>query len=397
MPRAAEQIGADAGSIMEKRIRIIRKFFLYSGLAVMGMSVFLFVLFRYLHFSTNSAAIYFLKDDSGFRISTDITFNEIDSLVFRIDATGLFNRLFETVSAASDRPVLDVRYDTDSGKGLIKEFRPDGSRLEISLSRFDEDGIAPAGLIIGGDFPPGDAGVHREGGGMAFYDGSQWIHLWCTANEGIASANGGTVYEPHKWTHLSSRILKRSFEEVILESNHTVSLVNDPVSITRRIHAVAGDNYVTLTIKITNSGKKAILYDYAYGDEPWIGRFGTSEGEVGWHEDGLVVRETFLDPHKYSLIGFADIGNVQAGETGEYSQYANFIQWIDTIPSQVYFSNDFYYVRNRVLDSRDNRVLNVVWKEQYLAPGESNSYHLRIGFVPPGENLFEKGRVLARQ
>lgn len=368
---------------------------LYSGLTVFGISLFLFVLFQYLHFSTNSAVLYFLKDDKGFRVTTDISFHEVDSLVFRIDATGLFNTLFTNAAAATNSPILDASFDASRGKGIIKEFRPDGTFLELSLSRFDEEGVSPAGVIIGGDFPPGDSAMRREGGGMAFFDGSQWIHIWCTANEGIGVAGGGPVYEPHRWRYISGRIVKRSFTEVIIESTHDVVLMFDPVLIERRISAKAGDDFVTLMIRVTNPGKRSILYDYAYGDEPWIGRYGSSEGEVGWFDDGLITRETFIDPQRHSFIGYVDIGNKDAGEAGDFSGYANFIQWIDTIPSEVYVSNDFYSVRDRVLDSRDNRVMNIVWKDQYLAPGESREYLLRIGFIQPHENLFEKGKLLA--
>ncbi|MGE5892920.1 MAG: hypothetical protein ACM34I_02580 [bacterium] len=371
-----------------------RRLITSAGLLFFGLAVFLFVAFRYLHFSTNSAVLYVIKDDSRIRLDTDISFSEVDSLLFRVDATPLFNRLFEKIASATDAPLLNVSFDESRGRGVIKEFRPDGTRLEIALSRYDHEEASPAGIVIGGEFPIGDSAMVREGGGMAYFNGEKWIHLWCTANEGIALAGGGTVYEPQKWNYASGRIIKGTFNEVILESEHTVSPGGEPLHITRRLDLKAGDNFATLMIRITNTGKRAISYDYAYGDEPWIGIFGSSEGEVGWTRDGLITHETFINPLKYSLIGYADVGNKEAGENDRYSGYANFIQWIDTVPSQVYVSNTFYEVGNRILDSRDNRVLNVVWKNQFLPPGTSKTYKLRIGFVRPGEDRFEVARGL---
>jgi len=370
----------------------MRHVLFYAGLFCVGLMVFLFVAFRYLHVSTNSAVIYVLKDDSGLRIAKNITFSEAESLVYRFDATPLFNWIFEEIASATNRAYLDVEFDEENGKGVLKEFRPDGSVLEVALSRFDGEGISPSGLIIGGDFPPGDSEMHREGGGMALYDGSRWIHLWCTANEGIAASGGGTVYETWKWKYLSGRIVKETFDEILLESKHAVFINGVPVKITRWLGMKAGEDHLTLRIQVMNTGSSALLFDYAYGDEPWVGLFGSSEGEIGWHEGGWITRESYIDPLKYPVVGFSDIGNSEAGEESTYTGYSNFIQWMGPVPSQVYFSNDFYRVTNRVLDSPDNRVLNIVWKNQFLAPGQEWNFGLRIGFIPPGRDVFAEGR-----
>jgi hypothetical protein len=367
----------------------------YTGILFLGSSLFLFVLFRILHVATNSAVLYLLKDVSGVRLTTDVSLQEADSIVFTLDATGFFNQLFESVAVATNTPLLDLSYDAPSGRGLVKEFRTDGTRLQIALSRHIEEEGEPKGVVIGGDFPAGDARSQGEGGGMAFFDGSKWIHLWCTANEGIGTSHGDIVYEPHKWDYIGGRIVKKNYKEVIIKSMHEVVLNGDPVSITRFFNFRAGEDFVTLMIRVFNTGDRAVLYDYAYGDEPWVGKFGTSEGEVGWYEGGLINRETYIDPRKYSYIGYADFGNKDAGEAGIYSGYANFIQWSGEVPSMVYLSNDFHSVRNRVLDSKDNRILNIVWKNQYLLPGENKTYLLKIGFVRPGKSLFDSARLLA--
>jgi len=368
------------------------------SLIVWGVVVFLVFAFRFLQVGTNSAAVYVLRDPTGFRVATDVTFNEVDSVVFRLDATPLLNTLFETISAASEQPRMDVTFNEASGRGIVKQFHPDGSRLELSLARYEDPEAHPRGVVIGGDFPVGDVGTdeNREGGGMALFDGNRWIHLWCSANEGIAVSGGGAVHEPHTWKYLSGRVVKTSSQEVIVESVHEVSLQGIPLRITRRLDMKAQDDFATLFMRVANQGDRQILYDYAYGDEPWVGQFGTSAGDVGWYEHGLVTREAHLTPRPADLIGFVDRGNSYAGETQDYSGYANFIQWLRPIPTEVYFSNSFYSVGARLLDSKDNRLLNIVWKNQYLGPGESKNYVLRVGFIRPGEDLFETARLLRK-
>ena len=329
-------------------------------------------------------------------MTTDLMFEEAGSLVFRLDATPLLNKLFEAAAVATESPYIDSRYDAKYGKGIIKQFRPDGSRLELSLARYDEFGVHPHGIIIGGDFPPGDldSAQGREGSGMALYDGKDWIHLWCSANEGIAVSGGGLVYEPHKWQYVSGKTVKKTLSEVIFESTHRVIMAGTEVLITRRLGLKAEDDFVTLSISVTNSGGRPLLYDYAYGDEPWVGKFGSSIGDVGWYPGGWVDEERYVDPEIHNIAGFADIGNRRAGDPGEYSGYANFIQWEGSRPTMAYFSNDFHSVRpGRPLSSRDNRILNIVWKNQKLEPGRTLEYRLHIGFFPKGIDLMAASRV----
>lgn len=374
--------------------RLWRRLLVWLGFAAFGSGLFLFISFRYLHLSTNSAVVHLLKDGSGYHLSTDISFDQLDSLVFSIDATPFLNGVLGTAAAATNGPIMDINFDSESGKGVIKEFRPDGSRLEIALSRFADESPSPHGVVVGGDFPMGDGSDGEAASGMAFYDGKRWVHLWCNANEGIGVARGGPVYEPHDWQYLSGRIVKKNFDEVIVESVHSVRLAGSPLEITRRMGVKAGNGFATLLIKVTNNGRQPVIFDYAYGDEPWLGEFGSSEGDVGWFEGGLVTREAHIDPGIYSTIGFTDMGNPEAGEGGSFTGFSNYIQWLGQSPTEVYFSDDFYSVQDRVIASPDNRLLNIVWKDQVLHSGQSKTFRLRIGFLNPNENIFAFSRKL---
>ncbi len=374
---------------------ILKKVAIFSGLTILGIFIFFYVLLRFFHFSTGSAAVYLLKDSSGLRLTNDISFYEIDSLVFKIDLTKIFNRIFETSAMATDTPLLDISFNASTGRGVIKEFRPNGSMIEIALSRFDDRDIKPRGLIIGGDFPPGDSGLKREASGIAFNDGKRWYHLWCNANEGIA-LTGGNVYETTKWEYLGGKIIKRTFREFIAESLHRADLDGNGVLIKRRLEVIAGRNYIDLIIDIKNLSERVLMIDYAYGDEPWIGDYGTSYGDVGWYPGGLIMNETYIDPLKYNLAGFWDAGNTLAGEAGDFTGFANYVQWLGKPPTMVYFSNDFYSVNSgKPLSSPENRLINIVWKGMVLAPDEVERLYLRIGFsTEPVRELSELVRLI---
>jgi len=68
---------------------------------------------------------------------------------------------------------------------------------------------------------------------------------------------------------------------------------------------------------------------YVYGDEPWLGNYGSSAGDVGWVADGLVLHEGAIDVNKYNFLGFYDYGNDVIVELHNFTGMANFIEWLD--------------------------------------------------------------------
>ncbi|MDP2167486.1 MAG: hypothetical protein Q8J64_04045, partial [Thermodesulfovibrionales bacterium] len=122
---------------------------------------------------------------------------------------------------------------------------------------------------------------------------------------------------------------------------------------------------------------------YAYGDEPWVGDFGASEGDVGWYKEGLVKYEQFISPVKHRYAGYWDHGNEAAGEQHHYTEYADFIEWVTPTPSYVYFSNSFDACcsATSALQTVYNRVINIAWLNQILLPGDSKDHILFIGMA----------------
>lgn len=359
--------------------------------------VSLIILHSVFDFNTTNAVFYLIKDDKGrLGITRDLGFNESSKLVFMLDASCIFHYLEGLASAIIDEPYIELTWDKKIGKGVIKEFRPDGTRLLLVLSRYKEEEGAPQGVFLGGDLPYGDVDRIKEDDrnntGMAFYNGNKWHHIWCSINEGLSIKDVEDSIEPWNWKYIRSNVIKSSGTEVIVESLHEykTNIAGYPVILLMRrtLSKKAGDDYFKLKIDISNIGKGPVFYLYTFGDEPWVGEFGDSSGDVGWTNVGLYKHESYVSPFTHNFAGFWDIGNEAAKEWHNFSGYANFVEWILNRPTLVYFSNSFVEVNERKpLDSKDNRILNLLWLDQHLMPGDTKSYILALGMAHPNPSI----------
>ncbi|MBI4823572.1 MAG: hypothetical protein HY805_05000 [Nitrospirae bacterium] len=359
------------------------------------VSVFLF--HEVFDLTSSNSAIYVLRSKTGgIEIKTDIVFDEASRIIFMLDATNVFNLFMKTVAVARDKPVLELTWNKKEGVGAVKEFREDGTMLSFSFSRFREGEGIPHGLFLGGELPYADT-IERSSSGFGYYDGEKWFHIWCSANEGFSLSGSKEVVVPHQWKYLGSRVIKETTDKAIIESLHEKTLNGNKILMKRLASFRAGDDYFTLKVRITNASKNIILYGYAYGDEPWIGNFSSSEGDVGWYKGGLIKHEMYLSPLDYKYAGWWDYGNDAAGEMHNYTGYANFIEWVRPTPTYVYFSNimDECCSESLPLNATFNRVINIVWLHQMLLPGESRDHVLAIGMahIDPLINLPRKPEV----
>ncbi len=363
---------------------IVSLFFVLSFIA-------LIILHSVFNFTTTNAVLYIIKDEEGkIGITRDLGFNESNKLLFMLDASCIFHYLEGLASAVIDEPYIELTWDKKEGKGVIKEFRPDGTRLLLVLSRYKEEEGAPQGVFLGGDLPYGDVDRwkdrDRNNTGMSYYDGNKWYHIWCSINEGMSMKDVQESIEPWDWKYIKSNVIKSSGSEIILESLHELntSAPGYPIKLLMRrtLSKKAGDDYFKLKIDISNVGKSPVFYLYTLGDEPWVGEFGDSSGDVGWTNVGLYKHESYVSPYTHNFVGFWDIGNEAAKEWHNFSGYANFVEWLLNRPAIVYFSNSFTEVNERrPLDSKDNRIINLLWIDQELRPGDTKSYILAIGMA----------------
>lgn len=336
--------------------------------------------------------IYVFRSDRGaiFDIKDDIFLGDEGRLLCRLEFESLWQFFRVREVTATDSNFLTVNWHSKEGRGYVIDNYPDGRKLLLAFSRFRaENGIIPSGVFLGGDLPfdSGESGEdHLNKTGMAFYDGERWKHIWCTVNEAIASAtNPGEVQQLCQWKYLGSAIVRKSGNELVLRSSHTAIVDGAPLRVDKFMVFRAGDAHFTLVTRIVNVGRTEVRYRYAYGDEPWVGDYGSAAGDVGWVEGRVIRHEELFNTGMHSFAGMFDNGNELAGESHEYTGLANFIQWLgENRPSVAYISNvpgAFSRIPGTVPLASRTRFIGLEWGPRLLGPGRSDIFVLAIGMA----------------
>lgn len=324
-----------------------------------------------------------------YEFTDDVLLGEEDRVIAGFSWDTVFDKVGTRAAYAIGRPYLEYEWFAD-GEGFVRNIYPDGRQLLTCLSRFrDSDNRVSHGIFVGGGLPyheRGDKAVSMNDTGMAFYDGERWRHIWCNVNESISlGMSPANVIPPSQWEFLGSRVVEANRRRVVLQSSHRVSENGVELRIDRFALFRAGEPYFILVNRVRNAGGAPGSYYYVYGDEPWLGNYGTSAGNVGWVKDRLFPFEGEIDPRENSYFGMVDCGNKAAGEQGNFDGSANFIEWLGVRPDLAYFSNkigSFAPESVKVpLASPDNRVLFLQWGPRLLQPGQADLYVLAIGLA----------------
>lgn len=336
--------------------------------------------------------IFIFKGEDGYllKVGDDLFPEENQRLLWGM-ALPEFKRATESGACISkDKPCTHLEWNEDSGRGFIKTYYPNGEKLVINLGRYlDSQGKSVSGLFLGGNLSPSDPDFqqfNKNETGMAYFDGNRYFHIWCNVNEGIVDSSGKLLY-PSDWVFHSSKILENSTQDLTITSKHQIMVNNVPVTIVRTLFYQTGDTFVTLVTSLKNIGNTPTLLQYIYGDEPWLGDFGSSTGNIGWLKSGLVTTEMQIDTSKNDFIGMFDTGNPLIGEEkGFTTGKANFIEWSPAgRPDLAYFSNQFGTVarpeQKVPLTSSNSRVLAMQWGPKTLNPGQSLSFTLSVGMA----------------
>ncbi len=178
-------------------------------------------------------------------------------------------------------------------------------------------------------------------------------------------------------------MLERGSFKIIIKSNHLAVSDGNPIYIERFGIFLAGNPYLILVQRITNIGNKIASYYYVYGDEPWLGNYGSSIGNIGWVKDCLIKYEVQIDPKKYKFFGFYDYGNDVIGEEHKFTGMANFIGWIYDEPDVAFIVNKegvkIDKAKNKKpLYSQSSRFIGGQWGPVYLQPKGSQSIALAL-------------------
>jgi hypothetical protein len=285
--------------------------------------------------------------------------------------------LLESSPAAGVLPRLELDWSEASGRGRIMNRLADGTELVTFFGRYeDDDGLHPQGLFVGGALPEAagaSSSADANESGMSFRDARGWHHVWCNVNELLRDDDGEVNWPPGRWTFLGSRVLIGNSERVVLESAHAIPVEGGLLRITRYAYFRAGSPFFKLGVRVENSTERNVRFSYAYGDEPWVGHFGSSAGNIGFVPDSLVRVESPFDPTV-----------LWAGILDEQSGIAAFLAWPKTgLPTLGYFGNDSGFDKSllgRPLDS-NSVFIGLEWLGVTLAPGEGHTIQLAIGMA----------------
>jgi hypothetical protein len=351
-------------------------------------------LFSHFNFEGDFDGIYLLKGPPGklFELKDDILLGEYERLIAKIEFQAFHERWRSKDKTGDGHPYLKYQWSRKTGKGYFISFFPDGTKFLACFGRYLDDFKNPVkGLFVGGGLPKSHyetAEVKMNQTGVAFFSGKEWHHLWCNANEAIfSSADATKQITPGQWEFLGSKVLFASQFRLALKSSHLAKVGQIPVKIDRYLIYHAGDRFFTLINRLTNTGDSPLCYHYTYGDEPWVGDYGSSEGNVGWTRERLYNYEDMIDTRKNSYAGMFDYGNPVIGEKPvNFTGLANFLEWQgDNLPTTAYFSNRLGILPSETakvpLSDKTNRVLMLQWDSRTLLPGQSGTMILTIGMA----------------
>jgi hypothetical protein len=339
----------------------------------------------------NYEGLFLLKGTDGalFELKDDLYLNEERRYLAGVDLEygkrfirGLFT------NGSGREPHLDFEWNQRTGAGYVRNYLPNGKQLLTCFSRFiDDNGKATAGLFVGGGLPAnvrGDDLTKKNETGMAYFDGVRWFHIWCNVNEAISTFSNFESIAPSSWTFLGSDVLHHEGTDLILKSSHEIVIEGVPLHMDRYASFRAGETYFILTIEIENIGNRPATYYYLYGDEPWLGNYGSSAGNVGWAADGLHQYAGRLNTTRDHYAGFFDYGNDAINEKHDFTMAANFIEWFGNDEPFVYFSNgpsDRQMNAKKTPLSSNTRFLGVLWGPKTLQPNQPVIYTLAIGMA----------------
>jgi hypothetical protein len=348
------------------------------------------------HFDPTVEGFFILQGEKGswYELTDDLVPEDARRLIWAMPRYPFRSLISSSTCVDSSRPCIDFSWDKAHGKGFIRNTWPDGSKLVINLSRFrDSNGKYPSGIFIGGGLPPADPDyrfMNNEATGMTYFDGRRWYHVWCNSNEGVISPLQPNLPSyPSDWAFKGSWVRENDGRNLTIESRHRLMLTGVPIDATRVLFYTAGTSYVIMTTEFTNRGTVPVPFQYMYGDEPWIGDFGSSAGDVGWMERELIRVEREVDTQRYTYFGMYDYGNDLAGEDHNYTGIANFIEWEHVSrPDKAYISNFSGGIINPdkvvPLVSRTNRFIGLQYGPFMLKPGESFDFTIAVGMATKG-------------
>ncbi len=294
----------------------------------------------------------------------------------------------EKTTNAPFEPRLELEWDPRLGKGSVHHRTSEGDWVRTCF-QCGFDGYQ-GGLVIG----------NYNGSGMAFYPktpvhGHRHINLFCATDESIWdldrqreytfgwSENFGTGNDGTPLRYVKGEVLRNTKSEIVLRSTNEAGCYR----VTKVARTRIETPYWIIATRIENTCDHPLRFDFFSGDDPWLGLYRTSDGDVGWADGRIIEKETEMEIGTFSSGGIWDRGNPALGQAAsEFTGEANFIA-LDPAsprPDKVFFANAFAHRSedikpNRPLDNKTLTALNLGWTEQTLLPGQGFSVASALG------------------
>ncbi|HEY5285000.1 MAG TPA: hypothetical protein VIM14_19565 [Polyangia bacterium] len=304
-----------------------------------------------------------------------------------------------SVAAAGSHPGVDggappaharfkIGWSPVTGKGDVVETLASGDLVRTCF-HCAYSGYT-GGLVIG----------NMNGSGMGFYPrkplrGFKSINVFCAQDESIWdldekaeysygwSENIGTGADGKRLEYVGGRILEHGDDHVILASENAGGCYR----VFKVAFAKAAARTWIIATRIQNRCDKPVHFDLWTGDDPWIGLYASSEGDVGWTPQGLVRNETAFGMGQFTAGGLYDLGKI-GEKPGSFSNQANFFALDPALPLPDFaaFANRFAHGSKdvdprRPLDNKTMTALNLGWRARTLGPGESMDMAMALGMA----------------
>jgi hypothetical protein len=281
-------------------------------------------------------------------------------------------------------------WDPTTGKGTVSQRYRNGDQARVCL-QCKYPGYT-GGLVIG----------NYNGSGFEYVPsrplrGFRSLNIFCAQDESIWdratsreysfgwSENFGTGKDGERLAYLSGEIERLAPEQLVLRSRNRGGCYE----VDKRLVWSSEARYLLVATHVRNVCARPIELDFWTGDDPWIGKYRSSEGDIGYADRALLRFETKIDPGKFRFGGVYDLGNSASGEKeGGFSGAANFTMLRPglRLPDRIYLANRFAH-EDREIDPRkpiDNRsllALNFGWLALTLAPDETVSFGYALGLA----------------
>ena len=292
------------------------------------------------------------------------------------------------------RPWLENAWNPETGRGVVTHHQPGEGTLTTSF-HVGFPGYT-GGLVIGGYGSSGLAWRPERP-----MPGFPSINVFCAQDESIWdrdegreysygwSENFGTGEDGERMSYVAGRVLEATDERLVLSSENSGGCYH-----VRKLAATwASSRFWTIASRITNRCDHPVHFDFFTGDDPWLGTYKSSDGDIGWTPQGALRNETRFAPGEFTAGGLWDLGNESLGQTPDaFSSQASFVALDPTLPlpDEANFANRFAHDKTEIdperpLDNRTMTAMNLGWVERRLGPGESMDVAFALGLAITGD------------